>query len=69
MTRPPDAAPLLAAVADALTRCEAAGLKVRLRHGGVIETRQGYVVRIGRAWMARTAAWTEFSTAQESDDD
>jgi hypothetical protein len=65
----PDRAALLSAVADALTACERAGLKPKLRHGAIIETRGGYVVRAGRAWVARTAGWTEFSTERESDDD
>jgi len=69
MSPKPDAAPLLSAVADALTACERAGLKPKLRHGGIIETKRGYVVRAGRAWAARTAAWTEFSPQEESDDD
>jgi hypothetical protein len=69
VARQPDPGPLLSSLAAALTACEQAGLKPKLRHGGIIETRHGYVVRAGRAWVARTAAWTEFSTARESDDD
>jgi hypothetical protein len=65
----PDPALLLSAVADALTACERAGLRPKLRHGGIIETKRGYVVRAGRAWAARTAEWTEFSTAREGSDD
>ena len=64
-----DAARLLSSLAAALTACDEAGLKVRLRHGGIIETRRGYVVRAPGAWAARTAAWTEFSDGKEDDDD
>jgi len=60
---------LLAAVAQALTACEAAGLKVKLSHGAVA-TRQGYVVPLGDGrWGARTLVWTEFSPSGGSDDD
>jgi hypothetical protein len=69
VSRKPDPAALLTAAADALTACEQAGLRLRLRHGGIIETRGGYVVRIGREWMARTAAWTEFSETRDEDED
>lgn len=69
MSPKPDPAPLLASLAAALTACELAGFKVRLRHGGVIETRRGYVVRAPDGWVARTLAWTEFSTTAEGDDD
>ena len=56
----PDAGRLLSLVADALTACERDGLKVRLRHGGIIETKRGYVVRSGDGWVARTLDYTAF---------
>jgi hypothetical protein len=65
----PGAGPLLSSLAAALTACEQAGLKPKLRHGGIIETRHGYVVRAGRAWVARTAAWTEFTPEGDDHDD
>lgn len=64
----PDPAPLLADLAAALSACEQAGLKVKLRHGGIIETRRGYVVRAGDGWVARTLTWTEFSDGSDDDD-
>jgi hypothetical protein len=67
LTAQPDPAPLLAALAGALTACERAGLKPKLRHGGIIETRRGYVVRAGPGWVARTAEWTEFSSGEDGD--
>ena len=69
MPRQPDPGPLLAGLAGALTACEQAGLKPKLRHGGIIETGHGYVVRGRDGWVARTAAWTEFSPEQEGSDD
>lgn len=59
---------LLAAVADALAACEQAGLKVRLRHG-IVETREGYVLPVKGGWVARTRAWTEFSPADDGDEE
>jgi hypothetical protein len=54
-------AALLAAVADALNACEAAGMTVKLKHGAVY-TREGYVLPVGdHAWAARTLAYTEFT--------
>jgi hypothetical protein len=62
------AARLLGAVADALSACGAAGLPVKLRHGAVM-TPAGYVLEAdGGRWVARTLAWTEFSTLGEGDD-
>lgn len=69
VTGQPDPARLLAAAADALTALDQAGLKVRLRHGGIIETRAGYLVRVKAGWVARTAEWTEFSEQEGDDDD
>jgi hypothetical protein len=68
VAQPPDPAALLAAVASALAACDEAGLKVKLRHGGIIETRSGYVVRAGDGWVARTLAWIEFSAGRDGDD-
>jgi hypothetical protein len=66
-----DGPALLASVAAALTSCEQAGLKVRLRHGGVIETSQGYVVRGEGEWVARSRGWHPFSQVRDdiSDED
>ena len=61
MARGGERARLLSVLADALNACERAGLKPKLRHGGVIETRGGYVVRGDTGWVPRTAAWTPFS--------
>jgi hypothetical protein len=59
---------LLAAVAQALTACESAGLKVKLSHGAVA-TRRGYVVPLGGGrWVARTLVWTEFSPPGDDDE-
>lgn len=69
VTPKPDPAPLLSALAAALAACDEAGLKVRLRHGGIIANRDGYVVRSGDGWVARTAAWTEFSPASDEEED
>jgi hypothetical protein len=66
---PPEvrAARLLEAVAAALSACEKAGLRVKLRHGAVM-TPAGYVLeaRDGQ-WVVRTLAWTEFSTLADED--
>ena len=53
-----DPARLLAAVADALNRCERSGLIIDLEHGGVLTSR-GYVLpvgdeRLGMRWQVRT---------------
>ena len=65
----PDPAALLSSVAAALTACEQAGIKVRLRHGAVM-TREGYVLPLGDGrWRARTLAWTEFSPEDGDGDD
>jgi hypothetical protein len=57
-----ETARLLGAVAAALSACEEAGLPVKLRHGAVI-TPAGYVLEAGGGrWVARTLAWTEFSS-------
>ena len=58
MTRQPDAAPLLSAVADALNACERAGIALDLFHGAVLTT-YGYVfpagdARLGYRWAVRT---------------
>ncbi len=50
------AAILLGQLADALTACDKAGLKVRLHHG-VVETRAGYVLMIKKQWAPRTRAY------------
>jgi hypothetical protein len=50
--KPPDPAALLSSVADALNRCERAGLDVKLRHGIVI-TEHGYVLPVKDKWAAR----------------
>lgn len=50
MTKQPDPHDLLRRLADALNDCEDAGLKIKLRHGPVIMTPAGYVLRFGRAW-------------------
>jgi hypothetical protein len=68
MTGQPDPAALLAAVADALTACQEAGLQVRLKHGAVI-TRNGYVLPVGDGqWGARTLAYSPFSPDDDDDD-
>jgi hypothetical protein len=63
----PDAAAMLAAVADALTACEQAGIRVKLRHGAV-DTRHGYVLPAGGEWVARTRLWSPFSPDDEEED-
>jgi hypothetical protein len=56
-----DARRLLRQVAAALNACEAAGIRVRLKHGAVI-TREGYVLPLGDGrWAARTLIYTEFT--------
>ena len=62
----PDPAPLLAGLAAALSACDGAGLKVKLKHGIVI-TRHGYVLPVAQGWIARTLAYTEFSDGEDED--
>jgi hypothetical protein len=62
-----DAAPLLASLAAALNACDKAGLKVKLRHGGVVETEAGFVIRADSGWVARTLEYTEFAGDREGD--
>jgi hypothetical protein len=69
MARETESAHLLSALADALNACERGGLKPKLRHGGVIETKGGFVVRAEVGWVPRTLAYTEFIQATEGDDD
>jgi hypothetical protein len=69
MAKQPDPAPLLTALAAALTGCEQAGLKPKLRHGGVIETKGGFVMRSDAGWVPRTRAYTEFAEQEGDDDD
>jgi hypothetical protein len=58
---------LLAAVAAALNACADAGIKARLRHGGIIETNRGYVVRLhDESWGARTPDFTLYPDAAEA---
>lgn len=64
----PDAEALLGAVAGALTACEEAGIKVKLKHGAVY-TRVGYVLPAGTHWVARTLQWSPFSPPEGRDDD
>ena len=59
----PDAARLLAAVADALNALERAGIAVELDHGAAL-TIYGYVLpigdaRLGSRWSARLLAASE----------
>ena len=62
-----EASRLLAAVADALNACDAAGILVSLAHGALISN-QGYVLPVGggeicdagERWVARTRMMTEF---------
>ena len=64
----PDASALLSLVAAALTACETAGIKVRLKHDAVL-TDYGYVLPLNGSWAARTREWTEFSSSSADDDD
>jgi hypothetical protein len=65
----PDAERLLSLVAEALTRCEQAGIAVKLKHGAVM-TPLGYVLPLGDGkWAARTLTWTEFSSTSPDNDD
>lgn len=64
----PDAAALLAAVAEALAACEQAGISVKLRHGAVY-TRNGYVLPLGDGqWGARTLAYSPFGPDVDADE-
>jgi hypothetical protein len=69
MATRPNSAHLLSLLADALNACERAGMKPKLRHGGVVETKGGFVIRAEAVWVPRTLAYTEFTPDQESDDD
>jgi len=69
MATRPEPAHLLSVLADALNACEQAGMKPKLRHGGVVETKGGFVIRAESGWVPRTLAYTEFTPAAEGDDD
>ena len=67
--RRPPARRLLTAVADALNACEQAGISVKLRHG-IVDTCAGYVMPLaGDRWATRTRRYTEFTPADDGDDD
>lgn len=71
MGRPPDAAPLLEAVAAALNDCETAGLRPRLRRD-VVHTTAGWVLPpLGGAedWVARFPSAAEGDTEPGDPDD
>lgn len=57
---------LLSEVASALSACLDAGMTVRLHHGAV-ETAEGYVLRVGDAYVARTRAYTPFTPPLPAD--
>lgn len=58
---PTSPAVLLAAVADALNACRAAGLRIRIRHG-IPQCEQGLVLDLpDGTWVARTRAYTPFA--------
>lgn len=57
---------LLGEVAAALNACEAAGVRVKLRHGAVF-TDYGYVLPTDSEWVARTLVYTEFEPSDEED--
>lgn len=63
----PDPAALLSAVAEALTACEQAGIRVKLKHG-IVHTPVGYVLPGQDEWVARTLRWSEFSRIDDEDD-
>jgi len=68
---PADASPaaVLSAVAAALNAAEAAGVRVRLRHG-IAVTRHGYVLPLrGGRWTARTLAYDPLSPPEDPADD
>ena len=55
----------LSAVAAALNAAEAAGVRVRLRHG-IAVTRHGYVLPLkGGRWTARTLAYDPLSPLED----
>lgn len=58
---------LLTEAAAALNALEAAGMKVKLRHGAVF-TNYGYVLATESEWVARTLVYTEFEPLEEDDD-
>lgn len=60
------ASQLLGEVAAALNACEAAGVRVKLRHG-VVFTDYGYVLPTDSEWVARTLVYTEFEPLEEDD--
>jgi hypothetical protein len=66
---PETAAPrLLEAVAGALNACQRAGIAVKLRHG-IVMTPAGYILEAqGGTWVARTLAWTAFSSLADDED-
>lgn len=68
MTGQPDPAKLLQAVADALTDCARAGLKVKLKHGAVY-TRAGYVLPARDGYVARSLEYSPFWPDDLGDDD
>jgi hypothetical protein len=57
---------LLGEVAAALNACEAAGVRVKMRHGAVF-TNYGYVLPADSEWVARTLVYTEFEPSEEDD--
>ena len=57
---------LLGDAAAALNALEAAGVKVKLRHGAVF-TNYGYVLPTETEWVARTLVYTEFEPLDEDD--
>jgi len=69
----PDVPQLLGAVADALNKCERAGIAVTLA-GGAAQTDHGYVMavgdrRLGTRWAARLRAHHPMSPEPGPDDD
>lgn len=61
------ASKLLTDAAAALNALEAAGMKVKLRHGAIFTT-YGYVLPTESEWVARTLVYTEFEPLDEEDD-
>jgi hypothetical protein len=54
---------LLAAAADALNACRAAGLNLRVKHGA-LQCEEGLVLDLpDGSWVARTRAYTPFAPA------
>lgn len=68
----PDPAQLLAAVAEAFNACEAAGVKLRLRHG-IVKARgagiEGYVIDFSAGWAPVTRIPAGGSPPPEADED